>query len=272
MSPAELALGAALNLALAAAALARRSLTPVGALAGVAVGAGIWIAGGLAAWSLLALFFVSSTLLSRVGRDAKEETQALTGKGARRDALQVLANGGPALLSALAWLATREPVFRVGMAAALAAANADTWASEIGLLSSRQPVSIMGFRPVPRGRSGGVTLLGLVASLAGAALIGAAYGLSCRLASWCLLPAASGALLVWGCGFLGSVVDSLLGATVQARYRDAATAQYSERRLGPSGEANALAGGLRIMTNDGVNFASGLAVAALAPLLAALVG
>ena len=268
MSPADLALGATLNLALAGAALARRSLTPAGAIAGVVVGFGLFVCGGLATWLLLALFFVSSTVLSCVGHRSKEAAESLTGKGGRRDVVQVLANGGPALLSGLLWLLTAEPGFSVGMIAALAAANADTWASEIGLLSRNEPVSLVGLRPVERGRSGGVTLLGLGASLAGSCLIGGAYGLCCLIGGECALPPLSSTLVVAACGFSGSLVDSLLGATVQGRFRVAESGAYTERGRGKAGVRNTLVGGLRLVTNDTVNFVSGLLVAGAAVLLA----
>lgn len=60
-----------------------------------------------------------------------------------------------------------------------AAAVADTWASELGILSKGQPVMITTLRKVPHGTNGGVSVLGLVASTIGGMLIGAvsAFGL-----------------------------------------------------------------------------------------------
>jgi uncharacterized protein (TIGR00297 family) len=255
---------------LAAVALARRSLTAVGALAGLAVGLGLYWAGGPAVWVLLALFFVSSTLLSRLGHAEKESAEELTGKGDRRDAVQVLANGGPALAMAALWRLTAVPGFYVGAITALAAANADTWASEIGLLSRRQPVSLVGLRPVPRGRSGGVTATGLAASLGGALLIAAGFLLT-RLAGGERLRVGTAGVIAAG-GFLGSVVDSFLGATLQGRYRSLACEQYTERPHAATGAQNTLTGGLRLVTNDTVNLVSGLVVSGAAVLVSALSG
>jgi uncharacterized protein (TIGR00297 family) len=263
-------LGIALNLTLAAAALARRSLTPAGAAAGVAVGMSLYWAGGLPAWTLLALFFVSSTLLSRVGRAGKEEVEVLTGKGDRRDALQVVANGGPAAFMALLWRLAAEPAFLVGTACALAAANADTWASELGLLSRRQPVSLLGLRPVARGQSGGVTLVGLVASLGGSLLIAFAFALfrSTRELLGGRTPLA--VAIVAGCGLAGSIVDSLLGASLQGRYRAAEGGAYTERSRARYGALNTLFGGIRGVSNDTVNLLSGLIVSGAAVLVATI--
>lgn len=265
MTGATLVAGSALNILFAAVALRRRALTPAGAVAGAGVGLGIFWSGGPALWSLLAIFFVSSTLLSAVGRPAKASVESLTGKGDRRDAAQVLANGGPALLAAFLWRVSGAGALAVGAAAALAAANADTWASELGLLSRRGPVSILGLRPVPRGRSGGVTPLGLVASAAGAALV--ASGFVAASAAGGLMPirAALGAGgLVAACGVLGSLVDSLLGGTLQGTYAAADTGEYTERPRSASGHANVRTGGVRVVTNDLVNFLSGLVGAAAA--------
>jgi uncharacterized protein (TIGR00297 family) len=92
---------------------------------------------------------------------------------------------------------------------AVAALAADTWATEVGLVSSHLPRLITNGRLVERGRSGGVTVLGTAAGIAGAVLIGA-------IATWTLhtpfVP-------VWVGGTLAMLVDSLLGATGEGRYR-----------------------------------------------------
>jgi uncharacterized protein (TIGR00297 family) len=155
-------------------------------------------------------FFVSSSLLSRK---------------TTRNHRQVLANGGVAALAALAgsWGT---------FAGALAAATADTWASEIGRHSRTSPRLITTGTPVPAGTDGGMTLLGTTAGIAGAGLIAAlSYVLGQR-----------GAQAIAIAGFLGMMVDSLLGATVQGK--------------------------VRWMDNDAVNLAATLAGAAFAGLLA----
>lgn len=138
---------------------------------------------------LLLAFFVLSTLLSR--------------RGTARNERQVIANGGVAALAALAgnWL---------WFAGALAAANADTWATEIGTRSRTPPRLITSWARVSAGTDGGMTLLGTVGGTAGAALIA---GLSIGL--W---PGGLGlAMIVAVAGAAGMLVDSLLGATVQGK-------------------------------------------------------
>jgi uncharacterized membrane protein len=140
--------------------------------------------------------------------------------------------------------------------AALAAAAADTWGTSIGALSRTEPRDLVRWRRVPRGTSGGVSTIGTAAGVAGALLVAAA-------------GAAGGpanGLLLWGTliGTGGMLLDSLLGATVQARFECPACGTASERRRHGCGVPTRLVEGWRWLDNDGVN--------ALTSLLAALAG
>ena len=274
-----LLLAAAVNLAAAVGALWRRAVSRDGALAGFLVGTIILYAGGFFFWAMLMLFFVSSTVVSRIGRRAKASLEQIHEKGARRDAMQVLANGGAGLVAVVLFGLTREPALAVAGAAGFAAVNADTWASELGVLSSRAPRSIIGGAPLPAGASGGVTAAGTLASLGGGALIGTWFmaGLWLQQSAAAGLPLtaasphpATGFLVVTLAGALGSVVDSVLGATLQAQYRTPDGA-FTERRE-TAGRANTLVRGRRSVTNDAVNFLSSCAAAVTAGLTAALIG
>jgi uncharacterized protein (TIGR00297 family) len=170
-------------------------LTPAGAAAALAVGAAtVWGVGWRGLLPLLA-FFVSGSLLTR--------------GGGRRNARQVMANGGVAAAAALAgsWAA---------FAGAVAAATADTWATEIGAHSPTPPRLITNGAPVPPGADGGVTLLGTGGGVLGAAVIGTLFLL---LGSRATGPGSAhpgwGAVVVAGAGVLGMLFDSLLGATLQ---------------------------------------------------------
>jgi len=137
---------------------------------------------------VLFAFFISSSLLSS--------------RHIQRNERQVVANGGVAALAALAgnWLA---------FAGSLAAATADTWATEIGRRSPTPPRLITSWTPVPAGTDGGMTLLGTAGGIAGAGFIaGTSYLLGYP---WAGVIALAGAL--------GMLLDSMLGATVQGRVR-----------------------------------------------------
>jgi uncharacterized protein (TIGR00297 family) len=239
-----------------------RSLSASGWLGAVLVGT---LTCGFGGWSwglTVVLFFVTSSALSHVQLERK---QRLAGekfeKGGRRDMFQVLANGGAAALLALLYgLGGQPPALLALFAGLMATVTADTWATELGALSSHQPRLLTTWRPVEPGTSGGVTVHGLVASAAGALAIGLALSLGITLEqgsfpSDLLATAALG-------GIAGSLADSLLGATVQAIYRG--PSGETERSTAASGAPNRQLRGWRWMNNDMVNLASSLAGGAIA--------
>ena len=255
MSLVQLGIGLLLGGLAGGLAHAAGALTPTGAAAAGLVGGLTYGLGGLGPSILLLAFFVSSSLLSRVGSRAKEQLAGRTMKGNRRDGGQVLANGflpailatGYGLAGQLSWL--------VGISGALAAANADTWATELGVLATRRPRLITNWRPVDRGTSGAVSLQGSLAALGGSLLIGllgagvVEFGL--RLPGRVSLGLAASAAVG---GLVGAFSDSLLGATLQASYRCPNCNQETERHpLHTCGAMTVPVGGWRWLGNDQVN-------------------
>lgn len=249
----------------------RGSLTRSGALGAVITGTSIFGFGGLA-WGLtLIYFFVSSTLLSHFKEREKAAVAAdKFSKGARRDIWQALANAGVAMGAAIGYgLGRRSPGPERLLAAfvgAMATANADTWATEVGTLSSEEPRLITTGQPVAPGTSGGVTLLGTGAALAGAATVGLvaeALGAARETSLRGRLP-----LLGLLSGAAGALADSVLGATVQAMYWCPRCQKETERRVHGCGEETQPLRGLPWLENDAVNFASTAGGALVAALLA----
>ena len=239
----------------------RRWLSGRGALAALVVGGAVAAGGGWRALGVLLAFFVSSS--------------ALTRGGGRRGALQVAANGGVAAVAALA--ARLAPGAWLAFAGALAAAAADTWSTEIGRHSPTAPRLVTTGRRVSPGTSGGVTWLGSAGGVAGAVFVAAAAALLGALrgaaggAGWvgggaALWPVAVG-------GVAGAWADSLLGATLQARYHCAACGADGESPLHecPAGRRGRRVAGLAWMTNDTVNLAATV-VGALVAILPAVFG
>lgn len=255
---------AAIGLFLAAciAGLARRtrSLAPDGAFAATFVGTAA-VAAGWAWGAVLLTFFVSSSLLSRWKRAAKAaRTETLLGKESERDARQVLANGGVFAVAAIAAAAGGWPAaLPVGLAA-LASATSDTWATEVGTAVGGSPRSILTWRTLAAGTSGGVTLVGTLAAVAGSALIAAVV----RLLGW----PASLAWAVFAGGVAGSLADSLLGALAQARRWCDACDHATERRTHTCGAATRLVGGIGAVDNDLVNLLATVIGAAVGAALA----
>ena len=238
-----LALAAAVSAGAALAGWRARTLTPSGALAAWTVGVLILRGTGWQGGVVLAAFFVSSNLVSRVR--PRVAAPGLDPKGDRRDLWQVYANGGAAALgagfglvdSALGiWLVT----------ATLAAATADTWATSVGGRSRMPPRLIWSGRTVPPGSSGGMTPAGTAGAAAGALIVAGTGAIAAGLPL--LLPV--GTLI----GFFGMVADSTLGALLQGRFRCPVCDLASEWRVHRCGAATIREGGMTWLNNDGVNF------------------
>ncbi|NJB85010.1 uncharacterized protein (TIGR00297 family) [Lewinella marina] len=226
-------------------AVRRRSLSPGGALAAGALGIAVIATAGWP-WLLpLLAFFISSTVLGRLLPAAVTTTDAKDHQP--RDAVQVICNGGVYGLVAAAGL---DPVL---LLVPMAVATADTWASEIGKYYRQPTYDILLFQAVPPGLSGGVSVAGTVGGAAGAGLVG--------MLGWVLLPDYTTALFlsITALGFGGMLVDSVLGAGLQARYRTA-SGRLSDEAL-PDTQ---LISGRRWMTNDLVNLIAIAATTAVA--------
>jgi Predicted membrane protein len=164
----RIAAGAAIAAAIVLLAYWRRSLSSDGAVAAFVLGVTCSAAGW--GWAALLIgFFLTGTILSRYKADRKSErTSSVVEKGGNRDAWQVLANGGVFSAVAAASILHPSPIWMILGAGSIGAAAADTWATEIGVLSSATPTSIISGQPVTTGQSGGVTVVGTVGGAFGA--------------------------------------------------------------------------------------------------------
>jgi uncharacterized protein (TIGR00297 family) len=276
----DLAIGAAFAGVIALAARRAGALTAGGAVAAFVVGTLTYASGTLGFTLVLLAFFVPSVALSRLGKVRKRGLVDI-GKGGARDAVQVLANGGIATACAVAWAFTHDIRWAAAFAGAYAAAAADTWATEIGTLSRGQPRSILTLRPLPTGLSGGITLPGTLAEIAGAVWLGIAGAVGIALA-YVLDPLDLGfsfARGVWWmpsphvilalvaipiAGVAGATLDSVLGATLQELRRCDACDRVCETDPHACGAPTRLVRGLRGFSNDLVNLLATAAGAAIA--------
>ncbi|MCC6315302.1 MAG: DUF92 domain-containing protein [Thermomicrobiales bacterium] len=272
--PLRLSIAAILAAAIAFAAVRARSLAPSGAIAAVVVGAAIVTGGGWWAGFMLVAFFATSSALSRIARGRTDQAQV---RGSRRDAVQVLANGSVATIAALTMPLLATDFATLAFAAvcgALATATADTWATEIGRGSTRPPISIATGKPVTPGVSGGITPRGTFGALAGAALIALLAGAGVRLD---LIPSVGSiapltlVVVTLAAGFLGSIVDSVLGATIQTSYRCSVCGACTEQHH-HCDRATIRSKGLRAVNNDAVNWLATAAGAGSSIVLAAALG
>ncbi|WP_310832623.1 DUF92 domain-containing protein [Paenibacillus pedocola] len=262
-------LGACGALLVAGAAYRKRSLSFSGMIAAFVMGT-IYFGAGNAFWfGILLLFFISSSLLSKLHHENKAELELTYDKTGTRDAGQVFANGGMGMLLVLLNAVYPLELWGFLFIGVMATVTSDTWATEIGTLAKKPPRSVLTGKVLPAGTSGGVSLPGTLAAAAGGALIGAA--------SW-LLRAASGMedhsfLLLSLAGLIGGLAgafaDSILGATVQRMNRCSVCGREVEASR-HCGQPTVYARGWRWMDNDAVNAISSIIGGAAALLVSLL--
>lgn len=284
----RLMIGLLLSAAIGLLALRRNSLAPSGVAGAILVGTLIFGFGGWTWGLVLISFFVSSSLLSHYRQADKIALAEKFAKGERRDLGQVLANGGAGALLALAvfFLIDLQGQARAGnplyvyltlaFFGAMASVNADTWATELGVLARETPRLITTGRPVAPGTSGGITRYGTLAALTGAAFIGVAAFVLIQAAAL----ATSGSLLLTdlpivviaaAAGLVGSLFDSLLGATLQRIYWCDHCEKETERQVHSCGARTRPLRGWGWMNNDVVNFTASLVGGLLAGSLGLLI-
>jgi uncharacterized protein (TIGR00297 family) len=222
---------------------------------------------GLGGWKwavLLMAFFVSSSALTRLFGKKKASLNEKFDKGGTRDIGQVLANGAVAsLFAGLHYFLPDASWPWVVFAASLAAVNADTWATELGVLNPSLPRLITSWVPVERGTSGAVSIYGTLAAMGGSAFIailGTLFGPAGRgFVSFAIIIIA---------GLLGSLFDSFLGATVQAIYRCPLCGKETEKHpLHSCGTPTVQIRGWKWLNNDMVNLGCSLMGAVIGILL-----
>jgi len=231
------------------------SLSNSGAISAAITGALIFGTGGFSWGALLLAFFISSSLLSKTFKRRKTRLSEKFSKGSQRDWGQVLANGGVGtLIVIISGIYPGESWPWFAFAGALAAVNADTWATELGVLNPTSPRMITNRKKVEPGTSGAVSLYGTIATLGGAGFIGIVGALFTP--SEQIFPLLLGAVLGGACG---SLFDSLLGATVQAIYHcpncDKETERHPRHICGMETEQIR---GWDWLNNDLVNFSASL--------------
>lgn len=264
-SSAPLWAAAIVSACIALAAYRSQSLSRSGAIAAFGIGA----AALSRSWgwgAFLIIWFALAALLSRLGRSRKAvRTRGVIEKGDRRDFRQVVANGGvfaaAALLSLLHLVSSDgEMTLAIAGAAALTAAGADTWATELGTLGGRRPWSIREWRRVAIGTSGAVTLLGSIASIAGAFLLASIAGALRVVPHAAVVPVAIG-------GAAGAMVDTMVGAWWQSRRWCPSCSMSTEQPVHVCGTPTIRRGGVGVLDNDGVNLLCTISGALIGVLL-----
>ena len=240
---------------LALIAVYKKALTPMAVLLAWIFSVVITFSGGLACFAVLAATFIFTIFAGKIGRERREIEKSIHAKSGKRDAVQVFCNVGVGAILLLLYLFIKDARFLLGYAAVMASSLADSLASELGILARTEPVDIWTVTPTQRGISGGVTLLGFSAALLGAALIGLIYVLLAKGSLTQFIFITCG-------GFLGALIDSILGSRLQIKYQCLSCGSLTEKRRHCNRDTLYYRG-FRCITNDFVNFLSNFSVAVL---------
>ena len=260
--------GLVLAAGIAATAWKLRALTGSGAAAATVVGTAVHASMGAQGSIAVVSYFASASALGRLLKQRQPEQQ----RGNRRDAVQVLANGGPPAAFSLMYACAGTPsslLLASAFFGSVAAATADTWATEIGTRYGGEPRSIATGRRTAAGESGSVSLVGLGASIVASAAIAAVahYGAGNRNAR--AVACAAG-------GVAGSIADSLVGALIQEQRWCERCNVRTEAPIHICGSRTRHLSGVRAVNNDIANVmgvvAGGLTAAALSASLPNLTG
>ncbi|GKV00774.1 hypothetical protein SLEP1_g13405 [Rubroshorea leprosula] len=262
----------------------RKSLDVSGALSGFIVMT-LHFAVGYRYGAMLLAFFFSSSMLTKIGEERKRQIDADFKEGGQRNWIQVLFNSGIAtILVVVIWkltgvqdkcLDTKESVLTTSLIGGIighySCCNGDTWSSEIGVLSDDQPRLITNFKPVRRGTNGGVTKAGLLAAIAAGGIIGLMFVIVGFFTTKCTTDVALKQLLVIPlsamAGLLGSVLDSLLGATLQF----SGFCTVRNKVVGKPGPTVKRISGVSILDNNTVNLVSVLLTTLLTSIACAYI-
>lgn len=220
--------------------------------------------------AMLLAFFFTSSKLTKKGEDRKRAIDAEFKAGGQRNWIQVFSNSGIASVLVIAYwklkasqdtcLDSKESYIITSLVGGLighySCSNGDTWSSELGVLSDEQPRLITTFKPVRRGTNGGVTIAGLQAAAAAGTVIGLAFVLPGFFTKSCTNDAFLKQLLVIplsaAAGLAGSLIDSILGATLQF----SGFCSVRNKVVSKPGPTVKRISGLSILDNNGVNVVS----------------
>lgn len=217
----RIVLGLLAALIIASAAFLSNRLSLDGAASAVVLGGFVFGLGGIPAAALVLVFFVTGTLITDSGPIETPGKPAVSVESPRRDGLQVWANGFWFAIFVFMGFLYDAPLFWTGAAGALATATADTWGTELGSKRFEAPTFLLkGWQRVPPGTEGGISVPGTLASIGGSLVISLTALIFFSLdvtAFFCIFLA----------GFLGSLSDSYLGATLQRQNYVIGTTRFS---------------------------------------------
>ncbi len=234
----------------------KRALDAGGILAAIILDVAVSLSLGNDGFLILLSFLIGGLITDKIKKKADK-----TGQSERRNFVQVVSNGGVGAIFALAFLITKQDAFVVGFCASFAEALADTAASGIGAFS-KNTLDPFRMKKCECGLSGGMSLVGTLASVLGALVITL---ISVALGAVNLF----GAVVIVTAGVAGCIFDSFLGSLFQVKYICTSCKKITEKKT-HCGEKTAYYRGIKFVDNNLVNFLGTLFAALLASVFSFL--
>ena len=237
--------------------LKKKAFTPAAAFSACAI---LIVAGICGSYAAIVIVLAAYGIVFAVDMVIGKRTEKITGeinrKTGTRDIVQVLANGLAATVALVIGKIFNSDVGIVVYASALTECLADSLASDIGVLSKKDPIDVCRMRRIKRGMSGGVSALGTLSALGGCAamtlIVFAFQGFDVKyVITVTLIP------------MLGILIDSVLGSLAQAKYVCSVCGKATEKTL-HCGQATKHTGGVTFINNDTVNILSNVSTAVIA--------
>ena len=168
--------------------------------------------GGLNAFIILASVFIINQIAGQIKKEYRDSlTKDVNVKIHQKDLMEIIANVGMGTISIVIYGLTNNNIFLIIYAAIMAESLADSLASDIGILSKKAPINILTLKRSKPGLSGNISFLGLFSSLLGSFLISLIF----------IIPQfnLTNMIIITLSGFLGAILDSLIGALFQIKYK-----------------------------------------------------
>lgn len=209
--------------------------------------------GGIPCFIILTIVFLGTVISGKIKQDKRKKLEeGIIEKTGAKDIYQIIANVSVGTIFVLIHGINHNAKNLIIYASCMAASLGDTLASNIGILSKKEPINIITWKKSKPGISGNVSLLGVISSLIGTTLIGLIYYLFIEHNLISLL-------IIMFIGLLGTIIDSILG-TMQVKYECKICHEITEKKEHCK-EKTKRKKGLSWLNNDLVNLISNLLTA-----------
>ena len=237
-------------------ALLNRMLSYAGGISAMVLGVIMFYYDGPVAALAVIFFFLTSAILEHYHNIPKEEKV--------KSFVQVMENAIPFIMFGLMYYGTNSEVALVCLYTAIAGACSDTWGSGIGYYSKEKVLNVLTFKPIKKGESGGITMLGTLGEFLGALAIAL---MSLLLGGKNMVARA---LIILVFGFFTAYLDSIFGILLQVKYYNKKTGDLKETKPKDMTGYEKISG-YGFIDNSMVNFLTIMISSLLAGMLAFLV-